>query len=169
MVDLTPKHLSTLKRMDLFLVIRNWCQNLISFYLGKYRDIPNLNLNNLPSFLPAADQLPDIQPYQVCTKLLKLNSFKSAGPDNIPPRILKEFAYELAEPLAYIFNRSLCSSTIPSHWKSANTSPIPKEIPAVKEENDPRPISLTACISKVLEEFVVEWILQDIGHKLAKR
>ena len=33
-----------------------------------------------------------------------------------------------------------------------------------KEKDDLRPISLTSCISKVLEEFVVEWILEDIGY-----
>ncbi len=36
----------------------------------------------------------------------------------------------------------------------------------LKEKNDLRPISLTSCISKVLEEFVVEWILEDIGRRI---
>ena len=38
--------------------------------------------------------------------------------------------------------------------------------PPPKEKDDLRPISLTSCISKVLEEFVIEWILEDIGHKI---
>ena len=44
-------------------------------------------------------------------------------------------------------------------------SPIPKET-LPKDKNDLRPISLTSCISKILEEFVVEWILEDIGHQI---
>ena len=133
------------------------------FFLSVNEDVPTLDLSKLPAYLPAADQLPIIHPYQVCKKLLCLNSFKAAGPDNIPPRILKDFAYELSDPLAEIFNLSLASATSPSQWKSANISPIPKVTPP-KEKDDLRPISLTSCISKVLEEFVVEWILEDIGH-----
>ena len=41
---------------------------------------------------------------------------------------------------------------------------IPKETPPT-EESDLRPISITSCISKVLEEFVAEWILEDISDK----
>jgi hypothetical protein len=88
------------------------------------------------------------------------------GPDNIPPRLLKEFAYyKLAETIADLFNLSLSSGIVPDTWKCANIIPIPKEkLP--KEESDLRPISLTPCISKVMEEFVAEWILEDIAHKI---
>ena len=106
-----------------------------------------------------------IYSYQVCKKLQKLNPHKAMGPDNIPPRLLKEFAYELAEPISDLFNLSLSSGIVPDTWKCANITPIPKEkLP--KEENDLRPISLTSCISKVMEEFVAEWILEDIAHKI---
>ena len=123
--------------------------NLLFFCINE--DIPALSLSKLPAYLPAVDQVPTIHPYQVCKKLLSLNSFKAAGPDNIPPRILKEFAYEFSDPLADMFK--------------ANISTIPKETPP-KEKNYLRVISLTSCISKVLEEFVVEWILEDIGHQI---
>ena len=136
---------------------------LNQFFLSVNEDVPPLDLHSLPAFLPAADQLSTIHPYQVCKKLLNLNPFKAAGPDNITPRILKEFAYELSDPLAEIFNLSLSSATTPSSWKSSNISPIPKETPP-KEKNDLR--LSTSCISKVLEEFVVEWILEDIGHHI---
>jgi hypothetical protein len=71
----------------------------------------------------------------------------------------------LSDPLADIFNLSVSSATTTSNWKSANISSIPKETPP-KEKNDLRPISLTSYISKVLEEFVIEWILEDIGHQI---
>ena len=84
------------------------------------------------------------------------------------PRILKDFAYELAEPVTDIFNVSLSSCVAPVIWKAANITPIPKESPP-KLESDFRPISLTPCLSKVLEEFVAEWVLEDIRGKIDLR
>ena len=48
-----------------------------------------------------------------------------------------------------------------SLWKASNISPIPKEKPP-SSESDFRPISLTPCLAKVLEEFVAEWLINDI-------
>ena len=75
-------------------------------------DIPPLDMHELPAFLPAAEQVLVIYSYQVCKKLQKLNPYKAMGPDNIPPRLLKEFAYELAEPIADLFNLSLSSCMV---------------------------------------------------------
>ena len=138
---------------------------LNAFFSSVNADIPTFDLNELPTFLPSADQVPLIHPYQVCKKLLNLNPYKAMGPDNIPPRVLKEFAYELADPIAEIFNLSLSSGVAHTIWKVADICPIPKET-LPKEENDLRPISLTSCLSKVLEEFVVGWLLKDIGDKI---
>ena len=138
---------------------------LNQFYTSVNADIPALDTNELPTFLPASEAPPVIHPYQVCKKLQNLNPHKAMGPDNIPPRIMKEFAYELAEPITDFFNFSISSGTVPDIWKCANITPVPKEtIP--KQESDFRPISLTSCISKVMEEFVAEWILEDIAHKI---
>ena len=138
---------------------------LNEFYIAVNADIPPLDMHELPAFLPAAEQVPVIYSYQVCKKLQKLNPYKAMGPDNIPPRLLKEFAYERAEPIADLFNLSLSSGIIPATWKCANIIHIPKEkLP--KEESDLRPISLTPCISKVMKEFVAELIPEDIAHKI---
>jgi hypothetical protein len=59
-------------------------------------DIPSLDMHKLSAFLAAVEHVPVIYSYQVCKKLQKLNPYKSMGPDNIPKRLLKEFAYELA-------------------------------------------------------------------------
>ena len=116
-----------LEEDDVLLTNDELVTTLNNFSLSINEDIPTHNLSKLLAYLPAVDQLPTIHPYQVCKKLLSLNSFKAAGPDNILPRILKEFAYELSDPLANMFKLSLVSATIPSYWKSANISPIPKE------------------------------------------
>ncbi|KAK2555811.1 hypothetical protein P5673_022424, partial [Acropora cervicornis] len=41
---------------------------------------------------------------------------KASGPDNIPPRILKECAMELALPLTNFFNFTLSRGNIPTYW-----------------------------------------------------
>ena len=45
------------------------------------------------TYLPAVDQVPYIEPYEVCEKMVAINPFKTCCPDNIPGRILKEFAH----------------------------------------------------------------------------
>ena len=98
-------------------------------------------------------------------KMVAINPFKTCGPDNIPGRILKEFAHLFSEPVATIFNSSLLSGVFPKIWKNSHIVPIPK-IKQPTEEEHTRPISLTPCISKVLEDFVVHWMISDVGDKI---
>ena len=79
--------------------------------------------------------------------------------------ILKEFAHLFAEPVATIFNSSLSSGVFPKIWKDSHIVPIPK-IKQPTEEEYTRPISLTPCISKVLEDFVVYWMISDVGDNI---
>lgn len=85
----------------------------------------------------------------MCSKLLKLKQFKSPGPGGIPNRVLRQYAYELPEPVASISNRSLSSREFPTPWKDADLTPIPKVQPPTCED-EIRPIALTANLSKVL-------------------
>ena len=120
---------------------------------------------SLPSFLADVDVIPTIQSYEVCNKLLHLKIDKSEGPDNIPPRILREFAYELAEPATLIFNTSISLGAVPLLWKASNIIPVPK-VRQPSCESDTTPISLTAVLVKVLEDYVVQWMLEDIGQNI---
>ena len=45
---------------------------------------------------------------------------------------------------------------LPTIWKMADVTPLPKKKPVVDIQKELRPISLTPCISKVAEEFVVD-------------
>jgi hypothetical protein len=55
-------------------------------------------------------------------KLLKdLNPHKASGPDQIPTRLLKLCASELAPAIVRISQTSLDSGTVPSDWKEAIT------------------------------------------------
>ena len=90
-----------------------------------------------------------------------IKPFKAHGPDEVPCYLVKEFAYELAEPVTMIFNESLKYDIVPAIWKDSNVTPIPKTHQPV-HESDIRPISLTSCLSKILEYFIVTWLIYDV-------
>lgn len=139
--------------------------SLNRFYVSVNADIPPLDSNLLPAFLPAEAEAPFVQPHKVCKMLLAIKASKAHGPDNVPCRIVKEFAYELAEPITTVFNTSLQSGIVPAAWKESNIIPIPKVHPPM-DEGDTRPISLTLCLSKVLEDFVATWLIDDAKDKI---
>ena len=112
--------------------------------------------------------MPIVHSHVVSKKLLQVKRNKAMGPDSISPRIIKEFAYELTEPVRKIFNKSLSTGEVPILWKCSNIIPIPK----VKQplcESDTRPISLTPILSKVLEDLVVSWMIEDVGEHIDSR
>ncbi|KAF2346276.1 Endonuclease/exonuclease/phosphatase, partial [Trinorchestia longiramus] len=90
---------------------------------------------------------------EVEEQLSILNPYKSTGPDGLGPRILKETAEVISEPLTNIFNRSLETGIVPDDWKRTNVTLIfkkaNKQIP-----NNYGPISLTSVISKTIERLL---------------
>ena len=72
----------------------------------------------------------------VSKQLFKLNPGKSAGPDNISPRILKDLHNEIAPILTDIFNTSLSLSLsegiVPDAWKNAHVTSVYKKGPKCK-------------------------------------
>ena len=102
----------------------------------------------------------------VCNSLKNLNSFKSPGPDLLHPRLLKEVASHIAEPLCKIFQRSLQSGKVPELWKMANITVIHKK-GAKDDVSNYRPISLTCIASKLMEQIVKKVIMQHLlDHNL---
>ena len=120
---------------------------------------PTLDHGALPAYLPAKPP-PQIHVWEMYRELRRLNAKKSAGPDGLPGRLIKEFACELSIPVADILNTSLREGVVPQAWKDATIAPVPKEMPATITKL--RPISLTALLAKVSEGFVSKWVLDDI-------
>ena len=108
-------------------------------------------------FISAADVEP---------RLRAVKSNKSPGPDSLPNWFLNTFSFELAEPVSIIFNASIKQACVPYQWKEANVIPVPKTCPVKDIRVDLRPISLTATLSKVLESFLSQWIMNAIKSKL---
>ena len=71
-------------------------------------------------------------------------------PDEIPARILKEYAHEFAPYLASFYNISLSIGEVPSDWRQANVIPVFKKGEKYLASNY-RPVSLTCICCKVLE------------------
>ena len=80
----------------------------------------------------------------------------------------QEFAYKLTEPVTKIFNTSLSTGEVPILWKCSNIIPIPKVKQPLCESNT-QPISFTPILSKVLEDFVVSWMIEDVGEHIDSR
>ena len=110
-----------------------------------------------------------IEPYSVERKLALIDPHKACGPDDVPNWVWRDYAPWLAEPVCAIFNLSLRHGIVPRTWKLANVVPIPKTIPPTRIDKDLRPISLTPTLSKVLESFVGQWILDELKGKLDPR
>ena len=75
------------------------------------------------------------------------------GIDCLGPRILKECAHILFQPLHHLFCLSLSSHSIPEEWRIHQITPIHKSGDRSLVSNY-RPISLLCSISKVLERII---------------
>ena len=115
--------------------------------------IPNMTKGHLPT-------MPGFKIHQTGVQklLANLKPNKATGPDDIPPRILKETAEEITPILTLIFQRSIDTGSLPTDWKKANVSPIYKKGDRTKASNY-RPVSLTSVCCKILEHIVHSQIM----------
>ena len=103
----------------------------------------------------------EITPESVEKKLNALKPNKAQGPDQIPPRVLKELSKELAVPLSILFKKSIEEGKIPEEWKFAEVTAIFKK----GNKTDPgnyRPVSLTCICCKLLEQFIRDGIVEHM-------
>ena len=101
-----------------------------------------------------------------CYKKLKAAKKPQSGvPGDLPSKLLKEFSVELASPLHRLINKIIRTSKWPAQYKREYVTPIGK-VPEPQSEEDLRPIALTPFFSKVMEHFVVSWLLEIIGPKI---
>ena len=97
----------------------------------------------------------DITVEGIIKLLNNLDVSKAAGPDNIPNRILKLTAKQIAPVLQFIFKQSYDQGLLPEDWRKANVAAIYKK--GVK--TDPanyRPISLLPIFSKIFEKIIFD-------------
>ena len=144
------------------------------------QEFPPLNTNELPEQVtlklnsPESESvIPVISEFEVFKNIEKANKPKAGVPGDLPKKLVTEFAPELSKPVSAIFNNVVQSSRQgvakwPSSWKQEFGTPLQKTTNP-ESEDDLRIISLTAFFSKVLEKFVVTWLLSYIQEKLDPR
>ena len=97
--------------------------------------------------------------------LKQLDPRKSAGFDNIPTRVLKHAAEEIAPSLSHMFNASFQQASLPRDWKDATISPVYKKGDARMLTNY-RPISLLSVVAKVQERVAYNCLSSHIDPHL---
>eukprot|EP00794_Sanderia_malayensis_P006479 gene6479-7218_t len=120
------------------------------------------NTNSLPSIgdsqFPTISNL-EIESQGIAKLLSNLDPKKANGPDQLPTRVLKEAATEIAPILRYIFIKSLESGIVPQAWRNANVVPVYKGKGSKQVAANYRPVSLTSVCCKTLEHIIFKHIM----------
>ena len=102
---------------------------------------------------PHRFNFPPVTKGKVLRNLNNLKASKSAGPDNLPPRLLKDAAKALLGPLTHLINLPFKHSTFPKRLKIAKVIPLFKSGPRENLDNY-RPI--LPILSKIFERIAYE-------------
>ena len=105
-----------------------------------------------------------IDTHGVAKLLHQLNPNKASGPDNIPNRILKILADDIAPILTTIFQTSLDTGRLPQDWLRANISCAYKKGDRHTPSNY-RLISLTSVCCKLLQHIVYRHIMSHLEQQ----
>ena len=92
---------------------------------------------------------------ELSTAICNLSSSTASGPDQIAYPLLKHLPEPAQLLLLSLFNRCWLSHTFPSCWKPTTIIPIHKPGKPISSPSSFRPISLTSCISKLLERLIL--------------
>ena len=124
------------------------CPKMFDTNSGVFRLFYSQKLQQNASFLlaPVSEDL-------VYKELLKLNSSKSTGLDEIPERFIKDGANVLKVPITFIVNLSISTSSVPDDMKIARVKPLYKKNSSLETGNY-RPVSILSVVSKILEKSV---------------
>lgn len=95
----------------------------------------------------------NIQELQQAIEKLKKRS--SAGPDKIHNVMIKNASNEFKNVILKLFNLSISNQKLPSIWKQASVTMIPKKGKDKSLASSYRPISLTSCLAKTCERLTL--------------
>ena len=141
----------------------NTCEELNHYFASVFTkddtsalSVSYLQEDSIPQLFQINITYENVQEY-----LTKLRSDKAAGTDDLSPRLLKEIAENIVEPLTIIFRKSLQEATVSEDWKTANIMPIFKKGQRQKAANY-RPISLTSVLCKIMEAVISDAIVNHL-------
>lgn len=76
----------------------------------------------------------------------------------MPPRVLKELAEIILEPLTIIFENSYRSGKVPDDYKRINIVPVFKKVKMKQMQNSQSDLSTTKIMEPVIKEFISKHI-----------
>ena len=110
---------------------------------------------------PDAQNAPHLSLNSVFYRIQKAKKPNGVVPGDLPKKLVKECALEIAKPAQMIFNTVTRTSSYPPRWKTEHQIPIPK-VQSPESEDDLRNIAKTPFLSKVYESFLAQWLLSAI-------
>ncbi|CAH2093700.1 unnamed protein product [Euphydryas editha] len=109
----------------------------------------------------------EIDEADIFTAIRRLKAHSSAGPDGVPPYILKDCRVIFLEPLLFILNLALKTSSYPGVWKISRVTPVLKGGSGSKVENY-RPIAVLSAFGKVFESILNKYITRQVQNQLVE-
>ena len=104
---------------------------------------------------------------EVFEALVSLDSSKAIGIDRISPKILKNCATSLCEPITFLYIQCLWFGYFPKEWRTHCINPIYKSGDKALVSNY-RPISLLCIISKIIEKRVYKYTMSFLSDYFTK-
>ena len=145
----------------MFLNLDRWAECLQKL-LNKVRTTDPGFLDALPilPFIPILDDLPSFE--EVEKEILRLKDNKAAGPDNIPPEVIKYGSCAVHKRLHNFILDCWSATCLPQQWKDANIILVHKQIGDRAECGNSRGISLLSVAGKVLAKIMLTRLLEHI-------
>lgn len=143
---------------DISNLFADFFQNIYTTHENNIRDYDYFSFLPEPTKDIAAE---NISPIEILQRLETLDPSKSAGPDGLPPVLLKSLSKELVKPLFWLFNSSLKSNYLPHIWKESFLVPIFKSGKKSDIKNY-RGIAILSCIPKLFESIINDKIFSQV-------
>ena len=119
-------------------------------FFENHPSIRAIHEKNRAANAPLCFNFEHINQAQVERSLLDVNVHKSCGHDMLPPRLVKESATVIAEPITNILNTSIDQGCYPSAWKMGQVTPLFKKNDEFNKANY-RPVTVLPVLNNIYE------------------
>ncbi|KAI5735555.1 hypothetical protein M8J77_020038 [Diaphorina citri] len=113
----------------------------------------------------SVDVIQDFELDELLEAVLNVNIKKAPGPDNIPPRVVKETVLAFPQSVLRVFNTLLQQMNVPKIWKEARVALVPKPVKIQGAPPTYRPICLLNTFGKLYEKMILNRLLKEIEEK----